>query len=186
MNYRCFTASLRHGPTDGYKAFWNVDAHQRPVTPMPEEFCRDRLIDLLQPSLTRFGVTLEPEGHHARDKRVDVKCVATQVNIPLEIKRHYHRQLWTAPFNQLKTLYSRDPGAQGRGIYLVLWFGLDVKPLPKIPASLGHIGEIRKLENLADALRLALPEADRDLIDIVVFDCSIARTPRKRSTRSKR
>jgi hypothetical protein len=176
---------LRHGPTDGYKTFWNVDPLQRPSSPKPEEYCRDRIIDLLHPLMTPFEVTLEPEGHHALDKRVDIKCLATQVNIPLEIKRHYHRQLWTAPLHQLKKLYSRDPGAKGRGIYLVLWFGLTVKPLPPVPPEVQRLGQISSPQELGNALRLTLPEPDRDLIEIVVFDCSITRAPRTRSTRQK-
>lgn len=164
---------LRHGPTDGYKTFWNVDSSQRPTSPKPEEFCRDRFIDLLQPLMSPFEVTLEPEGHHADDKRVDIKCLALGLNIPLEIKRHYHRQLWTAPIKQLKRLYSRDPGAQGRGIYLVLWFGLDCKPLPGPPRG---IEPVSGPEGLRAALQETLPKTEWDLIQVVIFDCSRARS----------
>jgi hypothetical protein len=173
---------LRHGSTDGYKTFWNVDSYGRAVSPRPEESCRDRLVDLLRPMLSAFEVILEPEGHQAEDKRVDIKCVAPGLTIPLEIKRHYHRQLWTAPSKQLKRLYARDPDAEGRGIYLVLWFGTEFKLLPSAPRG---IGRATGPEELRIALRLTLPKSEWDLIEIVVHDCSVPRATRRRHTSAK-
>ncbi len=174
---------LRHGPTDGYKTFWNVDSFGRPVSPRPEESCRDRLVDLLRPMLSAFEVVLEPEGHQPEDKRVDVKCLAPGLTIPLELKRHYHRQVWTAPSKQLKRLYARDPDAEGKGIYLVLWFGTEFKPLPKAPREIGRVTEP---EELKIALRQTLPKSEWDLIEIVVHDCSVPRATRRRHTPPKK
>ena len=173
---------LRHGSTDGYKTFWNVDSHGRPVSPKPEKICRDRLIDLLQPILSAYEVMLEPEGHHAEDKRVDIKCLARGLTIPLEIKRHYHREVWTAPSKQLKRLYARDPDAEGRGIYLVFWFGTGFKPVPNAPRG---IGRVTGPEKLRVALRQTLPKSEWDLIEIVVHDCSVPRAIRRRRTPAK-
>ena len=41
----------------------------------------------------------------------------------MEIKRSRHPDVWTAVRSQLIANYTRDPGAAGYGIYLVLWFG---------------------------------------------------------------
>ena len=41
----------------------------------------------------------------------------------LQSKRSCHPDVWTAVRSQLIAKYTRDPGAAGYGIYLVLWFG---------------------------------------------------------------
>ena len=160
---------MRHGPTDGYKAFWNVDSYGHPETPRPENDCRDRLLERLRPELVKLGINAEPEGHYAQDKRADIKVLYRNINIPVEIKRHYHGDLWTAPLEQLKKLYSRDPAAGGRGIYLVLWFGTDVKKLPKPPRGIARPTQSADLET---AIRELLPEEERIMIEVIVFDCS--------------
>lgn len=166
---RTLGEELRHGPTDGYKTFWNVDSHGKPTTPRPENDCRDRILDRLRPELSKLGINAEPEGHYAQDKRADIKALCVSMNLPVEIKRHYHKDLWTAPLNQLKKLYSRDPGTGDRGIYLVLWFGLDFKGLPKLPSGITLPTRPADLET---ALRELLPEAERVLLETIVLDCS--------------
>ena len=51
-------------------------------------------------------------------------------NVPVEIKRSCHRELWTAVRTQLVSKYLRDPEAEGFGIYLVIWFGEDSRCRP--------------------------------------------------------
>ena len=41
----------------------------------------------------------------------------------MEIKKSDHRELWSAIKTQLMAQYTRDPGGDGYGIYLVFWFG---------------------------------------------------------------
>jgi hypothetical protein len=48
---------------------------------------------------------------------------SAHLQFPIEIKRNYHAEVWTAPVSQLDRLYTRDPGASGYGIYVVFWFG---------------------------------------------------------------
>jgi hypothetical protein len=162
-------AELRDGPTDGWKAMWNVDSYGRPTEPRPENDCRDRLLELLRPRLFTVGVAAEPEGHYAEDKRADIKAITGSINLPVEIKRHYHVDLWTAPHKQLKKLYGRDPGTAGRGIYLVLWFGIEVALIPRLPAGSTQIQTPFQLE---EALLQTLQYADRELIEIIVIDCA--------------
>ena len=128
---------ISRGPTDGYKAFWNVGPHGSLLSPRPEDECRDRLLDRLRDRLAPLGLAAEPEGHYAMDKRSDIKVLhRNTLNLPIEIKRHYHRNVWTAPQEQLKKLYAQDPGAGGRGIYLVIWFGTTgSRRVPRPPSA---------------------------------------------------
>lgn len=63
------------------------------------------------------------------DKRADIIVSLPQIKIPIEIKRDYHRDVWTALNGQLDKLYTKNPDAAGHGIYLV--FGLVL--LDRIP-----------------------------------------------------
>ena len=168
---RVLGEEIIHGPTDGYKTFWNVDRYGRLISPRPENDCRDRILDHLRPTLVRQGVNAEPEGHYARDKRSDIKILFASYNLPVEIKRHYHSDLWAAPIGQLQKLYVQDPGTGGRGIYLVLWFGVKkkVRGVPRPPAG---IRSPRSAAELERALQQNIPEEDRVAIDVIVFDCS--------------
>jgi hypothetical protein len=176
-------ADLQDGPTDGWKRMWNVDSFGKPTHPRPENDCRDRLLDLLRPRLFSVGVAAEPEGHYAEDKRADIKAIIGAINLPVEIKRHYHSDLWTAPREQLKKLYARDPGTAGRGIYLVFWFGTDEgRSLPKHPTG---CGEIHKHVELEKALLDTLQPAEKELLQIIVIDCARRSSLKQSSSRVK-
>jgi hypothetical protein len=171
--------NLRHGPTDGYKTFWNVDHLGRPTKPRPENECRHRLLDLLRQQLLAKGVNAEPEGYYAESKRADIKVLHGHFNLPLEIKRQSHKDLWSAPINQLRKLYGRDPGTGGRGIYLVFWFGPG-STIPKPPQSLGNLPT--SASHLEEMLRRVLSKEDAILLEVVVLDCS----PQGRNRRRRR
>jgi hypothetical protein len=159
---------IRNGVTDGYKAFWNVDRHDRPTTPRPEDDCRDRLLERLQLRLNKNGVALEPEGRYAEHKRADIKAIAGSLNIPVELKRHYHPDLWTAPAAQLHRQYIRDPGTSGRGAFVVIWFGTEVATIPRPP----HTPEkLQSPEALMEALETTITPEQRVLIDFQLVDC---------------
>jgi hypothetical protein len=165
---------IQHGPTDSYKTFWNVDSYGRPVNPRPENDCRDRLLERLRERLAPLDIAAEKEGHYAADKRSDIKILyGSAFNLPIEIKRHYHIELWEAPNNQLRDLYSKDPGAGGRGIYLVFWFG--IHPKRKVPKSTQGIESPTNAIELEKALLSILPAESTDLIKMIVIDCSNTR-----------
>ena len=114
---------IRHGNTSDWRQYWNVDSYNRPQNPIPEDACRDRLLSVLQARLNDLNIDAQPEGQYADDKRSDIRVSYGGFNVPVEIKRSCHRDLWSAIKTQLITKYTRDPGADGYGIYLVFWFG---------------------------------------------------------------
>ena len=160
---------IDRGSTDAYRAFWNYPRNMTP-TPKLEEECRDRVLEWLRPKLRPQRVTVEREGSYAGGTSGDIKAIFGDVNIPVEAKRHFHRELWTAPTEQLKKLYMQDPGTKGRGIYLVLWYGVakgrTIPPHPK------GIPRPKTPSQLAVCLQRILSERDRAMIEIVVIDVS--------------
>lgn len=159
---------LRNGPTDGWKGMWNVTSQGKTTNPRPEEICRDRLLEILRPRLFPLGVAAEPEGQYAERKRADIKAVTGPLNLPVEIKRHMHTDIWTAPREQLQKLYVRDPGTSGRGIYLVFWFGIAAGNVPKTPSGIARPQTATQLQM---ALRGTLQPPEDELLEIIVIDC---------------
>lgn len=160
---------FRSGSLDGYKDFWNLDSYGRAKDAIPENDCRDRLLGRLKPLLLYKGIQAEPEGHFAEDKRADIKVLYSSMVLPIEIKRHCHKDVWTAATDQLHRLYSRDPGAAGHGIYLIFWFGADFKKLPKPPSNIKLPSTAAEME---EELRRTVPDIIKDRIDVIVFDCA--------------
>ena len=120
---RALSLKIRDGSTSDWRQHWNVDGHNRPKSPKPEDACRDALLSDLQERLGKLGIDAQPEGVYAEDKRSDIRISFGGFNVPVEIKRSCHPDVWTAVRSQLIAKYTRDPGAEGYGIYLVLWFG---------------------------------------------------------------
>ena len=85
-------------------------------------------------------------------------------NVPVEIKKSTHRDLWSAIRNQLVAKYTRDPDAGGHGIYVVFWFGKDYCQPPESGSRPGSAAELGK--RLRDTLS---PEEAR-MIGICVID----------------
>ena len=115
--------NIRDGNTSGWRQYWNVDRHNRPLSPRPEAACRDALLSDLRSRLLHLGIDVEPEVRYADDKRADIRVSFGHYNVPVEVKRSCHRSLWSAIRSQLIAGYIRDPGTGGHGIYLVFWFG---------------------------------------------------------------
>ena len=165
---RGLAREFRDGDTSPWRQYWNVDPHHHPQNPRPENACRDRLLSDLKPRLARLGVDAQPEGTYADDKRADIRVWCDGYNVPIEIKKSSHDDLWRAIRYQLIEKYTRDPGADGYGIYLVFWFGPDrckrppTGPAPETPDALR--------EQLFAAADLS-PE-ERRKISVCVIDVS--------------
>ena len=110
--------------------FWNVDAHGRPTAPRPENACRDSLLTLMKKHPSLRDVDIEPEVSYAAGKRADIRASCPGFNVPIEIKRESHSDLWHAMRSQLMGQYTTGPATDGFGIYLVLWFGGEQLPTP--------------------------------------------------------
>ena len=162
--------TIRDGNTSDWKQYWNVDHHSRPQNPRPEDACRDALLSDLRTRLMRLGIEVQPEGRYANDKRADIRLSCAGFSIPVEIKRSCHRDLWSAVRSQLIALYSIDPGTEGHGIYLVLWFGDAERCQPTPPETGSPAVSSLELEN---RLVSTLSADERRKIGIRVIDVSI-------------
>ena len=121
---------VRGGNSNPWRQFWNEDSNGRPTDAKPENSCRDALLAALQERLPA-EVDVVPEGRYAADRRADIRASSDAFNVPIEIKKNSHRDLWSALRSQLIGQYTTDPATGGYGIFLVLWFGYDVtKPPP--------------------------------------------------------
>ena len=159
---------IRDGSTSEWRQHWNVDSYNRPTNPKPENACRDAVLSDLQLLLEGLGVDAQREGSYAEDKKADMRVSFDGFNVPVEVKRSCHSDLWTAIRGQLITKYTCDPGAEGFGIYLVFWFGDSEKCRPTPfngwrPATADDVQ--RRLEHL-------LSDSERNLISICVVDVS--------------
>ena len=124
------SADLRGSDSNPWRRYWNVDPYGRPTEARPENSCREVLIDALRSRLPP-EVTLAPEGHYAADNRADIRTSCAGFNVPVEIKKNSHADLWSAMRRQLIGKYTTDAATSGYGVYLVLWFGADTtKPPP--------------------------------------------------------
>ena len=156
-------ARMHGSNTDMWEAYWDGDR------PRHETFCRNRLIEhistLLPPSI-RF----EPEKHMPGQRRADIAAIRNAVGLPVEIKGQWHREVWNAACDQLDANYARDWQAEGRGVYVVLWFGhAPDKQLYRHPDRIQLPGTP---EGLRQMLMDRLPEERRSWIDIFVIDVS--------------
>ena len=160
--------NVRDGSTSDWRQYWNVDPHNRPQCPKPENACRDALLSDLKLKMDLLGIDVQPEGSYADDKRSDIRVSCGGFNVPMEIKRSCHRALWSAIKAQLIAKYTRDPGTDGYGIYVVFWFGDTerCRPTPGAGPPPKSAVEIEK------RLRGALSAYERLKIPICVIDVS--------------
>jgi len=107
---------IRNSPTNDILPFWDHD------TPHDENYCRDRIASALNLCLGRYNIRAHTEGTMPNSKRCDLLCTHGSMDMPIEIKGQWHSEIWTAAAEQLNN-YTKEYRANGRGIYLVLWFG---------------------------------------------------------------
>jgi hypothetical protein len=160
---------IRHGNTDDYRQFWNEDSRRHLTEAKHEDACRDALLSDLKQRLAPLRIDAVPEGHYADDNRADIRVAFNGVdgfNVPVEIKKNTHEDLWRAIHDQLIAKYTRDPGAHGFGVYLVFWFGAEGTPLP--PSG----SRPRNADELEQRLQAALSVDESREISISVIDVS--------------
>lgn len=129
----------------------------------------------------QFGIIANPEAQRAERTRADILAITYRGdNVPVEVKRQQHPDLWTAAGTQLRE-YGMSPGAARTGVYLVLWFGAD-QDLPPRPDGGAKPTTAADLERM---LKSDLPEDLVDSIEVVVFDVSDPEPPDRRRRRRK-
>ncbi len=168
---RDIVRKIRDGSTNDYRQYWSYDKSNQVLDkPKPENDCRDALLSDLKARLGVLGIDAEREGNYADDKRADIKVLFGGVNgfnIPIEIKKDTHDDLWRAIHEQLIPKYIRDPGAVGHGIYLVFWFG-GIRMKPPLDGS-----KLRSAAELEERLRQTLTPEESHRIQICVIDCAL-------------
>ena len=155
----------RDGNTSDWRQYWNTPKSD-PWTPKVENLCRDRLLMELQIRLENTSVQALSEATYANDSRADICLSHGDVNVPVEIKRSSHPDLWRAIEDQLIRKYTRDPRA-GHGIYLVFWFGQDHCHGQR------RGGKPSSAAELAERLRSTLTTEQARKITVVVIDVSV-------------
>lgn len=155
---------IHDGDTSGWRAYWTNEKGN--PTPQHEDFCKHRLLDKLKPLLIPLDIEAQQESHYANKKRPDIRFSCNGFNVPVEIKKSNNRNLWTAIKDQLILRYARDPGADGNGIYIALWFG---KKFCKV-TEFGTYPE--NANQLKQCLLETLSEEEKRKIKICVIDVS--------------
>ncbi len=156
---------LRGNSSNLWRQFWNEDQYGRPTDPKTEESCRDALLALLQKELPA-GVDAVPEGHYAGRTRADIRVSHGGHNIPIELKKDTHPDLWTAHRDQLISRYTTDPATGGHGIYMPLWFGREDHK----PTSPPHGPRPATAEELQQRIGQDLTPDEARKISVVVLD----------------
>lgn len=153
--------------------------------PRDENRCRDRLAEMISPELARYDIERITEADMPQTKRADLAFARGSMQLPIEVKGQWHRDVWDAATGQLDDKYLIDWRSEQRGIYCVLWFGdmparsnrrLKVHP-DGLPAPAGA-------EEMRQMITARIPEARRALIDVVVFDLTTGRPRHGASRRS--
>ena len=110
------------------------------------------------------GCDVQREGQYAASRRADLRIASGKRNIPVEIKKNTHSDLWHAVRNQLLPRYTNDPATARLGIYLVLWFG----PQRTTPAPDGP--RPQTADDLRDRLVANLTPEERRRAAVIVMD----------------
>ena len=153
---------LRGSNTDIWKVYWTEAGK-----PQEENYCRDRMIEQVSGNLPE-SIRLEREVSAPGYARMDIALTRNTIKLPVEIKGQWHENVWDAAMDQLNAKYAVDYQAEGRGAYIVLWFG--DSPGKQLPAHPSGIERPRTPEELEQMLNDRLPEAQRSLIDVFVID----------------
>lgn len=152
---------IRDGSTNDWHQYWNQSPEWKPKV---EGDCRDAFLSDLQEKLMPLDIKADREASHADNTRADMQISYKSLSLPIEVKKSHSNDLWKGIREQLIPKYTRDPGADGRGIYLVFWFGEDSPRNPKTKIRPANPDELQ--HQLEDSLT---PE-EADKVSIHVID----------------
>lgn len=158
---------IRDGVNNEYRSYWNNPDDANTAKRRSEDDCRNLVLKDLSLLLKPHGAIARKEELVVENNRADIGAFFEEHFVPIEIKADDERTLWTSLRAQLIEQYTRDPRANGYGIYLVLWFG--GKGMPPPPTG----SKPQNARQLADRLRALLSPEDRHRIFICVIDCAL-------------
>ncbi len=130
------------------------------------EIIAERLRLRLEPQ----GITVTLEHQLKAGKRSDF-TVARMIGgnrklLVTEVKGQWHKELYRAASAQLDERYSIHPDAEQQGIFLVIWFGADVRVAGRKNHGIGDGQALRK------SIKAKLPSELAGRIDVFVLDVS--------------
>lgn len=162
--------NLREHSESPWLDYWNTDSVGAPENPKIENVARNTTLTKLRSELDKYKIAVTlPEVQRKNSTRVDIYFAAHNgINLPIEAKRHYHKDLWTAAEDQLQG-YTTSEGATGVGVLLIFWFGADWKGTPSQGTGLPKPS---KPADLARQLVEALPVHLRAVTDVIILDVS--------------
>ncbi|MYF40408.1 MAG: hypothetical protein F4221_06095 [Rhodothermaceae bacterium] len=168
--FEALARRIRNNLTDDWQQYWDWDQSSRKKhgKPRHENECRDRLLSDLDLKLEELEIDTLSEARYAEGKRADIRVsYRSKFAVPVEIKTNQSIDIWRGIPEQLVAKYTRDPKAEGYGIYVVLWFGAEYM---KIVAPQGGLPKNpQELQNLLIKHRNPVL---REKIHVVVIDVS--------------
>ncbi len=147
--------------------FFYADAVKK--KPHKEDQCSDALVSLLKQS--DRPLDFDREKHLGDDREGDIWCKYGKLELAIECKRHWHADLWTAFDWQLAQQQAVDWRVQSYGIYVIYWFGTQVKPLTGPPRR-SDVAKPRSPIELEIALGEFIRKAGLSGIAVKVIDVS--------------
>lgn len=160
-----FQVWVRAADTDPIDPFYNNGQH------VDENTARNRIVDKLDDRMKVQNLSVVIEHHMARGNRCDFTAT-TMISgvrklLPIEVKGQWHSKLYQAASEQLETRYMIHPDAARQGIYLVLWFGPDVKIAGRKNTALLTPSDLR------NRILSKMPQDLHPFVDVFVLDLSL-------------
>jgi hypothetical protein len=119
---------IRNSSTNLIDQFWAVYGKRLTPEHRPETQCRDVIARYLMSRLNPMSISVNPEHQHGAQNQSDIALSVqaaeqAEMILPIEVKGDWHKDLRTAPIDQLAMKYASDARCHGKGIYVVLWLG---------------------------------------------------------------
>lgn len=165
-------SKVKSSELDSYKMFYEDGKNKNPRNPHGENYCRDRLADLLKPYVEPYQFRLDTEKDMPDDKRADLVCNSSEIQLPIEVKGQWHDDLWTAMNDQLGDLYLKEYQSQGQGIYLIFYFGQN--STKNLKSNKNY--QPQNASELQEYLTACVKDKYKEGIDVFVMDLSIEAT----------
>ena len=180
---RRMQAEMHTNENRAWRLYWDIQSKK----PLVENDCRDRLLERLKDRLSIYLIAAAlPEARRGEETRSDVLVLSgAGKNLPIEAKRHFHAEIWTAASTQLQG-YTADVGADGYGVYLVFWFGNEATPTPARPDSTPGPTTAAEMERMLIADLTPELRAKTTVVTLDVADPKPPTTAKPRRKRTKK